>query len=221
MISKDIDKFISDPRNRDVLQIVKSMRNGLVYGAKLRFAHTLVMQFIFKRNLPLSKKMEAVLKMAKAHGSILASYALLYRVLMLVLAKIDGNTPLHEFISGCISGFVVYGNLTPYFNHAIAHQITLFCGARVTLALGKIIAYKVARHLKTLNKEQKLLFPDKAHTRKMIQRYSWSIFASLSWGSVMFLHRYYGSFLQHGLESSMEFIYDDHNWNDLRSLLGI
>lgn len=211
---EQINKLVSNPKNRDALQIIKSMRNGLVYGGKLRFAHTLVMQFIFKRGVPSSKRLDTVLKMARAHGTILAAYAAIYRVLLLILRKIHGEKPVLEMICGAIAGCFVYGNWNPYFNHAITHQITLFCGARVVLALGKITAFKLAKQWKESKSE-------KIAMRKSVQRHSWTVFATLTWGSVMYLHRYYPSFLQHGLESSMEFIYDDTDWSDLRSLLGV
>ncbi|CEP22780.1 PMP4 [Cyberlindnera jadinii] len=221
----DINDIISDPKNRELLQVVKSMRNGLIYGGKLRFAHTLVMQFIFKRHSPLSSKLSAVVKMARAHGTILAVYAFIYRAVLMALKRVSGReAPIHEFISGAIGGLIVYGNLTPWFNHSITHQITLFCGARVTLALGKLMAFRLAKELKLLQRESRLPLvssTEHLHLKKLIQRYSWSTFATVSWGVVMYLHRYYPTFLQHGLESSMEFIYDDYNWNDWRSLLGV
>ena len=37
-----VQKFILDPQHHDVLAIVKGLRNGLVYGAKVRFPHALV-----------------------------------------------------------------------------------------------------------------------------------------------------------------------------------
>lgn len=33
---------------RDILAIVKGFRNGLVYGAKIRLPHALVMTFLFR-----------------------------------------------------------------------------------------------------------------------------------------------------------------------------
>lgn len=211
----DINAFVADPKNRALLQIVKSMRNGLVYGGKLRFAHTLVMQALFKRGTPISKRITAVLRMTRAHGGILAVYALCYRVLILLFESVHGESlPSHEFITGALSGLLVYGNWHSLFNHAITHQITLYCGARVVLALGNMAAHKLAKELKTTK-------PERVKLRKDIHQASWAVFASLTWGSVMYLHRYYPSFLQHGLESSMEFIYDDFKWNDVKSLLGI
>ncbi|CCH46461.1 Peroxisomal membrane protein 4 [Wickerhamomyces ciferrii] len=214
-MSLDIDALIKNPAYRELFQIIKSMRNGAVYGGRLRFAHSLVIQLLFRRTVPLDKRLKLVFKQSKDHGLILASFALVYKVLMIALKQINGGAPINEFISGFISAMLVYGNRTTVFNHSIAHQITLYCSARVLLGLGKMLAYKIAKTLK----EEKI-FKDKKLIRGNIQTNTWTLFASVSWGLVMYLHRYYPSFLQHGLESSMVYIYDDFKWNDLRSLLG-
>ncbi|CDR40411.1 CYFA0S05e00386g1_1 [Cyberlindnera fabianii] len=209
----EINKLIANPQYRPFFQILKSMRNGIEYGGKLRFAHTLVMQAIFKRNTPVLKRLSTVLKMTKAHGGILAMYALCYRLLMTIFEKIDGVKDINEFTTGCIAGLLVYGNWHELFNHSITHQITLYCGARVVLALGNMAAHKISKDVADTKVER-------IQVRRGIQKTSWALFATITWGSVMYLHRFYPQFLQHGLESSMEFIYDDYKWNDLQSLLG-
>lgn len=37
-----LDKFVLDPRYHDILTLVKGVRNGIVYGSKVRFPHALV-----------------------------------------------------------------------------------------------------------------------------------------------------------------------------------
>jgi len=213
----NLDALVKDPANREFFQIIKSLRNGVVYGGRLRFAHALVIQLLFRRSVPLEKRLKLVFRQAKDHGTILAAYALVYKLLMFALKNLNNGAPINEFISGFIGAMIVYGNRTRYFNHSIAHQITLYCSARVLLGLGKILAYKIAKFLK---EEKYFKAVDKKLVRNSIQSNTWTVFASVSWGLVMYLHRYYPSFLQHSLESSMVYIYDDFNWNDLQSLLG-
>lgn len=43
-----LNQLILDPKYHDVLTIVKALRNGIVYGAKVRFPHALVMTVLFK-----------------------------------------------------------------------------------------------------------------------------------------------------------------------------
>lgn len=40
--------MIYDNQYHDVLAIIKGFRNGLVYGAKIRFPHAMVMTFLFR-----------------------------------------------------------------------------------------------------------------------------------------------------------------------------
>jgi hypothetical protein len=37
-----LTRFILDPKNHDLLTLVKGVRNGIVYGTKVRFPHALV-----------------------------------------------------------------------------------------------------------------------------------------------------------------------------------
>jgi peroxisomal membrane protein 4 len=37
-----LEEIVKDPAYRDVLSLVKTARNGAVYGAKVRFPHALV-----------------------------------------------------------------------------------------------------------------------------------------------------------------------------------
>jgi len=41
-IEAQIEKVILDPRYHDPLTLVKGVRSGIVYGAKVRFPHALV-----------------------------------------------------------------------------------------------------------------------------------------------------------------------------------
>jgi hypothetical protein len=37
-----VNRFILDPKNAEFLSLIKSARNGAVYGTKIRFPHALV-----------------------------------------------------------------------------------------------------------------------------------------------------------------------------------
>ena len=43
-----LTRCVLDPAHHDLLAIVKGARNGLVYGAKIRFPHALVMSLLFR-----------------------------------------------------------------------------------------------------------------------------------------------------------------------------
>ena len=42
-----IESLIQDPKYAEYLALLKGARNGLVYGAKIRFPHALVMAILF------------------------------------------------------------------------------------------------------------------------------------------------------------------------------
>lgn len=44
-----IERILADPRYHDYLAILKGARNGMVYGAKVRFPHALIMAILFGR----------------------------------------------------------------------------------------------------------------------------------------------------------------------------
>jgi peroxisomal membrane protein 4 len=43
-----LEEIVVDPKYHDLLSIVKGFRSGVVYGAKVRFPHALVMTILFK-----------------------------------------------------------------------------------------------------------------------------------------------------------------------------
>ena len=61
-----------------IFSILRGARNGFFYGFRLRFAHAFVMSFIFGKGT-LKSRLQWALKMALAHGKILALFALTYK----------------------------------------------------------------------------------------------------------------------------------------------
>ncbi len=44
-----VNRLLQEPALHDYLAIVKGIRNGIVYGVKIRFPHALVMSILFGR----------------------------------------------------------------------------------------------------------------------------------------------------------------------------
>ncbi len=44
-----ITQILLNPSYRPLLEIIKGIRNGIVYGCKIRFPHALVMTILFKQ----------------------------------------------------------------------------------------------------------------------------------------------------------------------------
>ncbi len=63
------------PHDSCWLAIVRGLRQGIVYGCKIRFPHALVMTFLF-RNGSFVDKMRAVIKMTYTHAKNLGTFLL-------------------------------------------------------------------------------------------------------------------------------------------------
>lgn len=72
----EFEKFILNPKYRPLLVLIKAIRNGLVYGAKVRFPHALVMVFLFRPGT-LREKIRMVYKATRQHALNLAKFAFL------------------------------------------------------------------------------------------------------------------------------------------------
>ncbi|KAJ6445926.1 RNI-like protein [Purpureocillium lavendulum] len=201
-----LERIALDPRYHDVLSLVKTARNGAVYGTKVRFPHALVFR----------QKVSLVLRATRKHASNLARFATIYKLVMLAL-KHYGPTPGKEgpydsFFAGLLGGYVVFGRRSPRTGRpsSVNQQIVIYIFARVCLALARL-AVKPGHGLPVVSGEP---------LRSQLSHYAWPAFASLSWASVMLLFRHHPEDLQSSLRSSMTYIYKDCNdWDSLRTLL--
>ncbi|EIN13605.1 peroxisomal membrane protein 4 [Punctularia strigosozonata HHB-11173 SS5] len=197
-----IEHVISNPNYHDYLAIVKGARNGLVYGAKVRFPHALIMAILFGRGDWLSR-LKMVLKATRTHALNLAKFVALYKALLLLQKKASGGKErdLDTFIAGLLGGYIVFGERT-----AINEQIVLYVCSRV-------VASFIPRDTSwASSKPPGKPLPPNAR--------AFSIFAALSWGAVMWLFNNRGETIQPGMFNSMTYLYrDSERWQDLRTLL--
>ena len=175
------------------LNLVKSFRNGLVYGVKVRFPHSLVMTVLFSRG-PLEQMFSKIFLATKQHGLNLAKFALVYKFLILVLGKYSGQfVPLHAAVAGAIGGALCWGEATP-----VNVQINMYLLSRIISGFLFLFANNIKYNL-----------PAPA----------FRVHASLMWASVMYLFYCHPEVLQGSLQSSMKYIYKDSekysNWKNL------
>ncbi|KAF0378307.1 peroxisomal membrane protein 4 [Gigaspora margarita] len=190
-----ITKFINKPERRDVLAIVKGFRNGAVYGAKVRFPHALVMTFLF-RSGSFKEKTTVILDATIQHSKNLAFFVTIYKTLMYLQKKINGDIEqnAHSFIAGLIGGYIVFGE-----NNNVNQQIVLYVFARIMVGLSKLPVKR-----KVINEPN--------HT--------FSVFAAVVWGVVMWLFRHDREVLQPSLQASMQYLYlDSDHWSTLKNFL--
>ncbi|KAI5466339.1 Tim17/Tim22/Tim23/Pmp24 family-domain-containing protein [Mariannaea sp. PMI_226] len=188
-VKNALEVIVRDPRYHDLLSLLKTARNGAVYGTKVRFPHALVFRH----------KVSLVLRATRHHASNLARFAVIYKLTTLAL-KHFGSTPGKEgpydtFVGGLIGGYFVFGGRSKRSGKisSVNQQIVIYVFARVMLALARI-AVKPGSGFPGVSSEP-------LHSK--INHYAWPAFASLSWAMVMLIFRYHPEELQSSLRSSM------------------
>jgi len=199
--------------------LVKAMRNGIVYGAKVRFPHALVMVFLF-RSGTFRQKAYQVFKATRKHAENLAFFALTYKSSMIALRTTnngkEGN--YDTFLAGLAGGYFVFGR---GMHSSVNQQIVIYVFARVCLAMAKLVVMpkKGAADLPEGMSGGMGLVTD-PKVREMLQRNAWPAMASISWAMVMYIFRWHPETIQPSLRSSMTYIYvnSDH-WDSLRNFI--
>ncbi|KAK9447893.1 Tim17/Tim22/Tim23/Pmp24 family-domain-containing protein [Limtongia smithiae] len=202
-----LDRIATDPVNHDLLEILKGVRNGAVYGAKVRFSHALVMTFLFRSGSP-SEKLRIILRATREHARNLATFVFIYKSTLYVLKRAANgkDRDIHALFAGLVGGYYVFGRGG---RSSVNQQIVLYVFSRVVLGLAKLA-------VKTHTLPAALQGPAGTKAREAV----WSAFAALSWGVVMYLFRTDADVLQPSMRSSMDYIYLDSNrWTSLRTLL--
>ncbi|KAF2869294.1 Tim17/Tim22/Tim23/Pmp24 family-domain-containing protein [Massariosphaeria phaeospora] len=213
-----LEKIVLDPKYHDVLTLVKGIRNGVVYGTKVRFPHALVMIFLF-RSGSLRSKAWLVFKATRQHARNLGLFALVYKATMLFLrhASPTGKERHYDaFLAGLLGGYTVFGRTI---HNSVSQQIVIYVFARVCLA-----AAKLAVQPKGVGKMEGggggLALLGEGNLRRELVRNGWPVFASLSWAAVMYLFRWHPETVQSSLRSSMSYIYvQSDDWDSLRTFI--
>lgn len=223
---------LTNPLYRPLLEILRSSRNGIVYGGKIRFSHALVINLLY-RSGPIKPRLKQVLKATKEHSVVLAAFAIVYKTAVNVLKQeqvLGEKVGLAKFLAGAFAGWVVYSQHFDTFNPGITHQITLYCFLRVLIAVGKILldlalqcrqpSLRIKGDLvkfNDLNDAQVRRFKSKIYNKL------WKYFAVLTWALVMFIYDYQPQYLQSSLRHSMAYIYDVEmdTWATWRDFFGL
>jgi len=206
IIKNAVEAFILDPRNHDVLTILKGLRNGIVYGTKVRFPHALVMVFLF-RSGTFREKLSLIFKATRTHARNLGSFVVLYKTTMLALSHLQKKEGRYDsFFAGLLGGYTVFGRGG---HSSVNQQIVLYVFARVLLGLAKLSTSPGYAYS-----------PIPGSYRNGITQKAWPVFASLSWAFVMYLFRWHPEVIQPSLRSSMSYLYvQSERWDGLKNFL--
>eukprot|EP00128_Syssomonas_multiformis_P012260 Colp12_sorted_trinity150504_noHs@537 len=114
---------------------------------------------------------------------------------MLVLKKLVGQHSVNAFLSGCLGGYLVFGE-----SSNINQQINMYLLSRIMFGLVKVAAQK--GFIPTPEADP---FP---------------LFGTLVWGIVLWLFEHEKWSLQPSLQNSMTYLYHDSNvFNSIRNWL--
>ncbi|KZP32217.1 peroxisomal membrane protein 4 [Athelia psychrophila] len=205
-VVEQVQALITNPAFHDYLAILKGARNGLVYGVKVRFPHALVMAILFGRG-DWKNRATSIFRATKQHALNLAKFVTLYKTFLLVQKKANGGKERSSdtFFAGLLGGYLVFGERT-----AINEQIVLYVVSRVVASFipRSTSSYSAGGVAPAAGKP---LPPDSR---------SFTVFAALSWGAVMWLFQNRGQTIQPGMFNSMTYLYrDSDTWKDLKTLL--
>ena len=120
-------------------------KQGFYYGFRIRFAHSLVMAFLFKKG-SWKTKWHFILKNAFNHGKNLALVSFLYKAFRSILGKNQSPKKWVVLISGIIAGALAFGR-----NDHISEQVNEHCDSLIPLSFpfhqGESL-HDVASHLR-------------------------------------------------------------------------
>ncbi|KAK5117523.1 hypothetical protein LTR62_004945 [Meristemomyces frigidus] len=223
-LQNQLEAILRNPTYHPPLTLLKALRNGAVYGTKVRFPHALVMVLLF-RSGTLREKIHLIVKATRQHASNLARFAVLYKTSMLVMKQLNGEKEegFQSFLAGLVGGYAVFGSGRGA-TSSVNQQIVIYVAARVVLAMAKLTVQPPGDNSLVGGsyggRGGKGLFGLTEQQLEMVRRNSWPVFASLSWASVMWLFRWYPEMLQPSLRSSMTYIFaNSEHWHDLRSFV--
>ncbi|ODV90973.1 hypothetical protein CANCADRAFT_31773 [Tortispora caseinolytica NRRL Y-17796] len=195
-----LDEFIADPKNHDILSVLKGARNGFVYGFKVRVTHSIVMALLFKKG-SYKSRFRGVTKASLDHSTRLAKYVAMYKIASIALRKLQGKHSLsHTFVAGVLAGYLMFGrgNQSP-----VSQQVVLYVFSRAVMGMAK---YSIRNGL----------IPS---FNGKLSSYVYPAFAALSWAIVMVIYELDPASLQISLRNSMVYLYDDSekfsNFSDL------
>lgn len=122
--------------------------------------------------------------------------------------------PYDSLVAGLLGGYVVFGgrSRTSGKISSVNQQIVVYVFARVVLALARL-AVKEGSGLA-------LPVVSRQGTNERVSHYAWPVFASVSWGLVMWLFKTHPDELQPSMRSSMNYIYKQSDeWDGLRNFI--
>ena len=193
ILAHSVDNFLNNPSYHSPLTLIKGLRQGLVYGAKIRFAHSLVQAFLFREE-PWPERIRFIFRMSYDHAKSLGLFVLFYKILRKLLSSVFRlSKPWRAFICGGIVGYFVFHE-----KNSVHEQIILYLLSRIILGL-----VRYARQHRWLPEIKRPVFP---------------YFAAIVWAITMWLFECHRETLQPSLTRSLIYLHENSNrWSSWRN----
>ncbi|GAA6043797.1 hypothetical protein JCM8097_007714 [Rhodosporidiobolus ruineniae] len=214
-----LDRFVSQPAYHDLLAILKGARNGLVYGARVRAPHALVMTILFHSG-SWQQRLRYVYRATKQHATNLAKFVAIYKTALLVQKTLAGGKQRQAdtFFAGLVGGWAVFGE-----RNAVNEQIVLYVVSRViTSLLPRASPPSAPPPATSATAPDGFPHPPGYPYPKPRPPHArvFELYAAVTWGLVMWLFREKRDRLHGGMVSSMQYLYlDSEVWTGLKTLL--
>lgn len=176
-----------------ILSAFRGLRNGVYYGARLRFLHSLFIAILFKKGSS-KELLTSICELTFEHAKNLGFFVFFYKAVVCFLNALRGKgSKYHSLISGSSVGYVVFRKKT-----MVNNQIVLYLLGRFIVGAGE----------KLVKQE---IIP---------QRNFYPVMVALVFGTLMFLFEDDRKNLSSSLASTMNFIYKESDkklekWTEL------
>uniref|UniRef100_A0A914WQ07 Peroxisomal membrane protein 4 n=1 Tax=Plectus sambesii TaxID=2011161 RepID=A0A914WQ07_9BILA len=135
---KQLNAIIADKDYHWILAAVKGFRNGLVYGARIRFPHALVITFLFGKGT-VRQKLITIVRHTRTHAWNLGKFAFTYKFCCGGLNALFGDDKAGWQI--LLAGFIA-ANFQLHEMNAINSQILFYLLPRGIFGLFRLISKK-------------------------------------------------------------------------------
>lgn len=216
-----------------LLDALGALRNGFVYGCKIRAPHTFVLQMVWSKG-SWQSLFQRIYDLTSQHATNLALNAVLFKLGVALLRLAQGTTqPWHHALVGGLAGFLIWGQ-----NNAVNWQVNMYMMSRalsgivlLLLERRKALADRGVAPLSSTEKalfyagnEQQLktsstLFNSIVKTDNLAARLT----AASIWGVALYVFFHHAHVLHGSLRASMDFIYkqgDEHEGSFERLIKG-
>lgn len=175
---------------------LRSFRNGVVYGTRVRAPHALVLNMVWSKASP-STWPRKILHVTLEHALGLGLSGVILAVVRALLSYLNcGRTALwHHTVGGFLVGSLVWGN-----SHSAVHlQMMMYMLSRMVCAIYHLVAERV--HFTAPS-------------------YAYRVYAGLLWACTITMLMYRPSAIQPSMRQSLEYIFlDVRKFSSLANLI--